>query len=256
VTRDGVHEVDDSDDVFDDDGNGDSTSCPFSVPSPIPLSSPPFPFSSLCACLQAYWQYLHYMCYCAPVGYALCLVRVTPVAKALQAMGAGPWWGDRGDAKLFLITYATIGYFFSNKMVRLVLLMGPIASALGGIALGACAEWCVWQAAMFIPAFGGDDEEEEEEEGDGKDSKKGKAKVEEEEEEETPKKGKKRGAKRGLFSQQQKDELRSAIGGMISTFETLYNMMPVRLARYVLRVHARGCSELQTFREDVCCCGW
>ena len=34
---------------------------------------------------QAYWQYLHYMCYCAPVGYALCIARVTPVAKVLQA---------------------------------------------------------------------------------------------------------------------------------------------------------------------------
>jgi hypothetical protein len=55
-------------------------------------------------------------------------------------------------------------------MVRLVLLMGPIASALGGIALGACAEWCVWQAAMFIPNF---PEEEEEEEGSA-DSKKDK----------------------------------------------------------------------------------
>jgi hypothetical protein len=58
-----------------------------------------------------------------------------------------------------------------SKMVRLVLLMGPIASALGGIALGACAEWCVWQAAMFIPNF--PEEEEEEEEGSA-DSKKGK----------------------------------------------------------------------------------
>jgi dolichyl-diphosphooligosaccharide--protein glycosyltransferase len=185
---------------------------------------------------QAYWQYLHYMCYCAPVGYALCLVRSTPVAKVLQALGAGPWWGERGDAKLFLITYASIGYFFSNKMVRLVLLMGPIASALGGIALGACAEWCVWQAAMFIPSFGDDDEEEEVE---GKDvAKKGgggkdvaKKKEEEEEQESASKKSKKRGPSRGIISQRQKEEMQKAMGGSIAAFYAVYDSYVVRILR-------------------------
>ena len=178
---------------------------------------------------QAYWQYLHYMCYCAPVGYGLCMLRITPVYKTLAAMGAGEWWGDRSDSKMFLITYATVGYFFSNKMVRLVLLMGPIASALGGIAIGACAEWCVWQAAMFIPDFGGDDEEEDEgAEGKAKEEKK------EEEEEPAPKKGKKRGPTRGLFTTQQKEQLRASMGGLFKAFDSLYNLFPVKLMRLVL----------------------
>mmetsp|Transcript_79005 Transcript_79005/g.115711 ORF Transcript_79005/g.115711 Transcript_79005/m.115711 type:complete len:978 (-) Transcript_79005:116-3049(-) len=196
---------------------------------------------------QAYWQYLHYMCYCAPVGYALCMCRVTPIANLMQYFGAGPWWSDRGDAKMFLITYATIGYFFSNKMVRLVLLMGPIASALGGIALGAVAEWCVWQAAMFIPDFGGDEDEEEEveeekeeiTEGKGKGRGKGRQMKEtaSTKEEEEPKKGKKRGPVRGMLTQGQKDQLCASIGSLVTALEGFYNLLPMKLARLALVVY-------------------
>jgi len=111
-------------------------------------------------------------------------------------------------------------------MVRLVLLMGPIASALGGIALGACAEWCVWQAAMFIPEFQGDDEEEEDDE---KDDTKKVAK--EEEDTASPKKGKKRGPSRGMMSQRQKEEMQKAVGGSIASFYAVYNSLPFRLLR-------------------------
>jgi len=188
---------------------------------------------------QAYWQYLHYMCYVAPVGYGMCMCRITPIAKVLQAFGADSWWSDRGDAKMFLITYATIGYFFSNKMVRLVLLMGPIASALGGIALGAAAEWCVWQMAMFIPDFGGEDEEEEE---DGKEAKgtemKDKPKPKEEVKKEPPTmKGKKRGPARGLLTQQQKEALQASMGSLFTVLESYYNKLPMKMVRLALVVY-------------------
>jgi len=145
--------------------------------------------------------------------------------------GAGPWWGDRGDAKLFVVVYASVGYFFANKMVRLVLLMGPIASCLGGIALGACAEWCVWQAALFVPSMDGDEEEEGEQE-DDKEGKKEKEVVEEP----SPKKGKKRGPTRGLLTQYQKEQLRASVTGLLDAFRGFYEMVPIKLVRLILVV--------------------
>ena len=34
------------------------------------------------------------------------------------------------------LLYALVAYYFSSKMARLVILLGPVASALGGITLG------------------------------------------------------------------------------------------------------------------------
>lgn len=49
----------------------------------------------------------------------------------------------RGDAKAFLVLYAMTAYYFANKMNRLIILMGPVASALSGIAIGMTVEWAV-----------------------------------------------------------------------------------------------------------------
>lgn len=48
-----------------------------------------------------------------------------------------------GDSASFLCVYAIMAYFFSHKMVRLVLLTAPIASSLGGIAVGRIVAWSV-----------------------------------------------------------------------------------------------------------------
>ena len=47
------------------------------------------------------------------------------------------------DANLFIVLYACVAYYFSNKMARLIILLGPVASALGGIALGVLFEQLV-----------------------------------------------------------------------------------------------------------------
>lgn len=73
---------------------------------------------------QAYWQYLHILCFFAPVGFFIILFRF-------------------GDSVGFLFTYSLAAYFFSHKMVRLILLTAPIASALGGIAIGRVVSWSV-----------------------------------------------------------------------------------------------------------------
>ena len=48
-----------------------------------------------------------------------------------------------GDSSGFLLVYALTAYFFSHKMVRLILLTAPIASVLGGMAVGRALGWCV-----------------------------------------------------------------------------------------------------------------
>lgn len=71
---------------------------------------------------QAYWQYLHMLCFMAPIGFFMVLFRF-------------------GDASCFLVVYAAAAYFFSHKMVRLILLAAPISSSLGGIAVGRIVSW-------------------------------------------------------------------------------------------------------------------
>jgi len=69
------------------------------------------------ASADAYFKFAHNTVYSAPIGLALVLFFL-------------------GDTPSFLIVYAVAAYFFSSKMVRLVLLLSPIASALTGIAAG------------------------------------------------------------------------------------------------------------------------
>jgi dolichyl-diphosphooligosaccharide--protein glycosyltransferase len=75
---------------------------------------------------QAYWQYLHYGTFIGPPGFLLCFV-------------------ERTDSKYFLICYAVVAYYFSNRMVRLIIIMGPITSALGGVLLANVFDWTLYQ---------------------------------------------------------------------------------------------------------------
>lgn len=66
---------------------------------------------------NAYHQYLQIVIYSAPAGFAMVLFNL-------------------GDSSSFLLVYGFVSYFFSSKMVRLVLLLGPIASILTGVVVG------------------------------------------------------------------------------------------------------------------------
>ena len=83
------------------------------------------------ASADAYWQFMHKVCFLAPVGFALTVLR-------------------RTDQKLFLTMYGIVAYYFANKMMRLVILLGPIASALGGMALAGGCEFIVAQFAPLV----------------------------------------------------------------------------------------------------------
>jgi dolichyl-diphosphooligosaccharide--protein glycosyltransferase len=58
------------------------------------------------------------------------------------------------DASSFLLVYGMAAYYFSLKMVRLILLTAPIASVLGGMLVGRVAGWCIegvcgWNLDLF-----------------------------------------------------------------------------------------------------------
>jgi dolichyl-diphosphooligosaccharide--protein glycosyltransferase len=72
---------------------------------------------------EAFMQYLSFVCYLAPVGLGI-----------VSLIGCTP-------ASSFLIVYGIAAYFFSLKMVRLILLAAPIASICGGICLGYYWAW-------------------------------------------------------------------------------------------------------------------
>ena len=78
---------------------------------------------------QAYFQYLHDVSKLAPYGFAyIALLGFTAPSS-------------------FLIVYGLAAYFFSTKMVRLILLTAPIASICAGITLGYGWAWAM--SAIF-----------------------------------------------------------------------------------------------------------
>jgi len=86
---------------------------------------------------DAYLQYLDQIIYIAPIGYALVAFRYFH------------------DSSSFLIVYATATYFFSLKMVRLILLTAPIACALAGVFMGRCVGFLTYNFLGFSPSLSG-----------------------------------------------------------------------------------------------------
>jgi dolichyl-diphosphooligosaccharide--protein glycosyltransferase len=79
---------------------------------------------------SSYFRYLQHLCIFAPIGLLFSLVKF-------------------GDASSFAITFAVVAYYFSLKMVRLILLMGPAASILAGIAIGRITTWSLLQLWIY-----------------------------------------------------------------------------------------------------------
>ena len=75
---------------------------------------------------KAYFQYLHHVCSLAPLGYMLLFMRLS-------------------DSASFLLVWGATAYYFSHKMVRLILLTAPIGCVLAGILVGRLLAWSVAQ---------------------------------------------------------------------------------------------------------------
>ena len=74
------------------------------------------------ALVLRYFAYFHATCYYAPVGFLML-------------------WGQRSEAQIFMAVYAVVTYYFSQKMVRLVLLLAPPAAVLAGTGFSFLASW-------------------------------------------------------------------------------------------------------------------
>jgi dolichyl-diphosphooligosaccharide--protein glycosyltransferase len=100
------------------------------------------------ASTAAYWHYLNYASYLSPVGLLLALFR-TRIPRVF-------FWASAQDLdgvsvnKWFIITYALVAYYFSARMQRLIILLGPVASVLGGIALATALEWSFIQGPLAL----------------------------------------------------------------------------------------------------------
>jgi dolichyl-diphosphooligosaccharide--protein glycosyltransferase len=79
---------------------------------------------------EMYWAYFHIVCFLVPVGIAIISAKLYKKAR---------------DSYVFILLYVGIAYYFSKKMVRLVLLLAPPSAVLGGIALASILSWCIAQ---------------------------------------------------------------------------------------------------------------
>jgi len=75
---------------------------------------------------NSYFQYLHHFCSIAPLGFIMVMIHF-------------------GDSPSFVAAYGVTAYFFSHRMVRLILLLAPVTSILGGIAFGRIISWSIDQ---------------------------------------------------------------------------------------------------------------
>ena len=75
------------------------------------------------------------------------IVKISPVGFVLVA------FRYFHDSSSFLLVYGVATYFFSHKMVRLILLTAPIASIFAAIALGRMLSFFLYNAIGFSPSF-------------------------------------------------------------------------------------------------------
>jgi dolichyl-diphosphooligosaccharide--protein glycosyltransferase len=75
---------------------------------------------------EAFFRFLHYTCNTAFMGF-ICVLYSTFIKSGNN--------GRSTDPMTFIIVYSSVTYFFSTKMNRLMLLMGPVSAILSGIAI-------------------------------------------------------------------------------------------------------------------------
>jgi dolichyl-diphosphooligosaccharide---protein glycosyltransferase len=76
----------------------------------------------------AYWHYLHYASYLAVFGFFGALLKGTAQKERMTSgIQVNKW---------FIVLFAGVAYYFASRMQRLIILLGPLASSLAGIAIG------------------------------------------------------------------------------------------------------------------------
>jgi len=171
---------------------------------------------------QAYQHYLHNIYHVAPIGFGLSLLQWT-------------------DANLFIILYAMVAYYFSNKMARLIILLGPVASALGGVAFGFSADQLLLSSVrkMALKMLGGEsttDDKEEDAAEEDEDKKESESKDKKTKEKKEAKEAKKAGGKKKKASGVDLTEASNHFKALLDLAQELFNMVYNNRAILVLRV--------------------
>jgi len=83
---------------------------------------------------DVYFKYFHFNIFTAAVGMVMCVVH------------------KRSPARLFVAAYFFVAMYFSSKMVRLVLLLGPACAAASAVALASLYEWIADEAMTVMEA--------------------------------------------------------------------------------------------------------
>ena len=91
----------------------------------------------------AYWHYLHYASYLAVAGFGLTLLTVGTAAKERLTSGVQV-------NKWFIILFACVAYYFASRMQRLIILLGPLASALAGVCIAAIVDFILAAVSDMI----------------------------------------------------------------------------------------------------------
>merc|ERR1719329_75443 len=101
---------------------------------------------------ESFYQFLHYTCYTAPVGFVIVLFHafIKPLFKPSSI-------DHMTDPLSFITVYAYVTYLFATKMNRLMLMMGPVNSILSGIALGCVLDFCWFEiSGLYTSVVGGE----------------------------------------------------------------------------------------------------
>lgn len=70
--------------------------------------------------------------------------------RFLACVGLLFCWHQKSPSKFFPVIYAATAYHFSLKMMRLIVICGPIVSILAGYPVGIVGDWCLDQLVNFF----------------------------------------------------------------------------------------------------------
>jgi dolichyl-diphosphooligosaccharide---protein glycosyltransferase len=98
---------------------------------------------------QAFWQFLHYTCHSAPIGFFVALYSGV-IKPYLYPRKEGE---SSTDPMVFVVVWGMVTYHFSTKMNRLMLLMGPISAVLTGIAIESLTVFIIKEFSAFYSNY-------------------------------------------------------------------------------------------------------
>ena len=90
---------------------------------------------------RVYWLYFHWTFYMTPIGFYLIYNEI----RTNMSLGKNPILIEQ---QVFLLAYIAISYYFSSRMIRLVLLLSPATAISAGIVTSRGFHWAIQRVYM------------------------------------------------------------------------------------------------------------